>query len=306
MSSNTVKIFSGSVHAELSNEVVRKIGRNLGKIEITKFADGEWKVWVDEYVNNTQSFIIHPTSPPADSNIMQLCLIADALRREGARRVCAVVPYFGYARQERRTRAGEPVSAKVAADMLVSSGVTKVITVDLHAEAIVGFFNVPIVHLTAMNLLAARVKKESLSNPVVVSPDVGGVRRARNFSNLLEYPIAVVEKKRSYSKRDKAEVLTMGGDVKGRSAIIIDDLISTGGTIVENAKILKSSGVKKIVVCATHPVFVGNYKENLNSGLIEKIIVTNTIPVPKNKQFKKLEIVSCAKLLSDAIISDHL
>lgn len=306
MSSNTVKIFSGLAHPEISKGIVKKIGRGLGKIEIGQFADGEWNVWVDEYVNNTQSFIIQPTSPPVNSNLVQLCLIADSLRREGARRICAVVPYFGYARQERRTRAGEPVSAKVAADLLVASGVTKVITVDLHSEAIGGFFNAPVVHLSALEILADRIKKEKLKDPVVVSPDVGGVRRARNFAYYLRYPIAVVEKRRFFEKRDKTKVLTMGGQVKGRSAVIVDDLISTGGTIVENAKILKNAGVKEIIVCATHPVFVGKFKENLAQNIIEKVIVTDTIPIPEEKKFKNLDVVSCSKLLAEAIISDHL
>ncbi len=306
MTSNTVKIFSGSAHPDLSKQIVQKIGRDLGELHSDLFPDGEWSIWVDDYVNNTQSFIIQPTSSPVNSNLIELCLIADALRREGARVICAVIPYFGYARQERRTRSGEPISAKVAADLLVTAGVTKVITVDLHSEAIGGFFNVPVVHLSALNLLAEKVKKEELIEPVVVSPDVGGVRRARNFAYYLEYPIAVVEKRRFFEHRDKTEVLTMGGEVAGKSAIIIDDLISTGGTIVENARILKDAGVKKIIVCATHPVFVGGYKENLGMNIIEKVIVTDTIPIPKDKQFKSLEVVSCAKLLADAIISDHL
>ena len=306
MAANTVKIFSGSAHPDLSKEIVRKIGRDLGKLQSNLFPDGEWSVWVDEYVNNSQSFIIQPTSPPVNSNLIELCLIADALRREGARRICAVVPYFGYARQERRTRSGEPISAKVAADLLVASGVTKVITLDLHSEAIGGFFNVPVLHLSALEILAERVKKEGLKDPVVVSPDVGGVRRARNLAYYLGYPIAVVEKRRFFEHRDKTEVLTMGGDVEGKSAVIVDDIISTGGTIAENAKILKDARVKKVIVCATHPVFVGKYKENLSQGVIDKVIVTDTIPVPKEKHFKGLEIVSCAKLLAEAIISDHL
>jgi len=306
MAANTVKIFSGSAHPELSKQIVRKIGRDLGKLQSNLFPDGEWSVWVDEYVNNSQSFIIQPTSLPVNSNLIELCLIADALRREGARRICAVVPYFGYARQERRMRPGEPISAKVAADILVVSGVTKVITLDLHSEAIGGFFNVPVLHLSALEILAERVKKEGLKDPVVVSPDVGGVRRARNLAYYLGYPIAVVEKRRFFEHRDKTEVLTMGGDVEGKSAVIVDDIISTGGTIAENAKILKDARVKKVIVCATHPVFVGKYKENLSQGVIDKVIVTDTIPVPKEKHFKGLEIVSCAKLLAEAIISDHL
>jgi len=232
MAANTVKIFSGSAHPELSKQIVRKIGRDLGKLQSNLFPDGEWSVWVDEYVNNSQSFIIQPTSLPVNSNLIELCLIADALRREGARRICAVVPYFGYARQERRMRPGEPISAKVAADILVVSGVTKVITLDLHSEAIGGFFNVPVLHLSALEILAERVKKEGLKDPVVVSPDVGGVRRARNLAYYLGYPIAVVEKRRFFEHRDKTEVLTMGGDVEGKSAIIVDDIISTGKTIV--------------------------------------------------------------------------
>ena len=306
MSSNTVKIFSGSAHPDLSRQIVKKIGRSLSNLESTLFPDGEWSIWVDEYVNNTQSFIIQPTSQPVNDNLIELCLIADALRREGARRITAVIPYFGYARQERRVRSGEPISAKVAADFLVSSGITKVITVDVHSETIGGFFNIPLLHLSALELLANRVKNLRLKDPVVVSPDVGGVRRARNLAYYLNYPIAVVEKRRFFEERDKTEVLAMGGEVSGKSAIIIDDIISTGGTIVENVKILRKAGVKKVVVCATHPVFVGNYKENLGQDTIDKVIVTDTIPVSKEKKFKNLEIVSCAKLLADAVISDHL
>ena len=306
MSSNTIKIFSGSAHPDLSRQIVKKIGRGLSNLESTLFPDGEWSIWIDEYVNNTQSFIIQPTSPPVNDNLIELCLIADALRREGARRITAVVPYFGYARQERRTRPGEPISAKVAADLLVSSGVTKIITIDVHSETIGGFFNVPLLHLSALEVLADKVKNMKLKDPVVVSPDVGGVRRARNLAYYLDYPIAVVEKRRFVEKRDKTEVLAMGGEVSGKSAIIVDDLISTGGTIIENVKILKKAGVKKVVICATHPVFVGKFKENLSQDIIDKVIVTDTMPVAKDKRFKNLEIVSCAKLLADAVISDHL
>ena len=244
MAANT-KIFSGSAHPELSKQIVKKIGRSLGDLKTELFPDGEWSVWVDDYVNNTQSFIIQPTSPPVNSSLLELCLIADALRREGARIICAVIPYFGYSRQERRTRPGEPVSAKVAADLLVASGVSKVVTVDLHAEAIGGFFNVPVLHLSTIKILAERVKKEQMVNPVVISPDVGGVRRARNFAYFLGYPIAVVEKRRFFEHRDKTEVLTMGGDVKDKSAIIVDDIISTGGTIVENAQIILAPSRRK-------------------------------------------------------------
>ncbi len=306
MSSNTIKIFSGSAHPDLSRQIVKKIGRGLSNLESTLFPDGEWSIWIDEYVNNTQSFIIQPTSPPVNDNLIELCLIADALRREGARRITAVVPYFGYARQERRTRPGEPISANVAADLLVSSGVTKIITIDVHSETIGGFFNVPLLHLSALEVLADKVKNMKLKDPVVVSPDVGGVRRARNLAYYLDYPIAVVEKRRFVEKRDKTEVLAMGGEVSGKSAIIVDDLISTGGTIIENVKILKKAGVKKVVICATHPVFVGKFKENLSQDIIDKVIVTDTMPVAKDKRFKNLEIVSCAKLLADAVISDHL
>lgn len=306
MSSNTVKIFSGSAHPELSRQIVKKIGRSLSNLEATLFPDGEWSIWVDEYVNNTQSFIIQPTSQPVNDNLIELCLIADALRREGARRITAVIPYFGYARQERRVRPGEPISAKVAADFLVSSGVTKVITIDVHSETIGGFFNIPLLHLSALEILAKRVKSMRLKDPVVVSPDVGGVRRARNLAYYLDYPIAVVEKRRFFENRDKTEVLSMGGKVSGKSAIIVDDIISTGGTIVENVEILRKAGVKKVVVCATHPVFVGKYKENLSQDTVDKVIVTDTIPLAKEKRFKNLEIVSCAKLLADAVIGDHL
>ncbi len=306
MVSNLVKIFAGSAHPDLSKQIAKNIGKRLSESKSDLFPDGEWSVWINEPVNNAQVFVVQSTSPPVNSNLVELCLIADALRREGARRICAVIPYFGYARQERQSRTGEPISAKVAADILVDSGITKVITVDLHAEPIVGFFNVPVVHLSALKLLAQRIKRLSLKDPVVVSPDVGGVRRVRNFAYHLGYPIAVVEKRRFFEQRDKTEAMTMGGDVVGKSAIILDDLISTGGTIVENAKILKDAGVKKVIVCATHAVFTGNYKEKLGDDIVEKVIVTDTIPVPAEKRFKKLEVVSCANLLAESIKQDYI
>ncbi len=296
---NSPKIFAGSSNPNLAQSISEISRIPLGKIDIGKFSDSEIDVWIEDDVNNSNVFIIQSNSNPVNDNIIELLLIADAVRRSGAHKITAVIPYFGYSRKEKQSRRGEPISAKVIADLIIASGINKVICLDLHADAIVGFFDVPVIYLSALEILAAKLKEEKFTDPVVVAPDVGGVKRARNFASLLNAPLAVIEKHRQTDKRDQMEVLSMSGEVSGDTAIIIDDVISTGGTIIESANALKKKGVKKIIVCATHGVFAGNAIKNLEDSPVDKLIVTDSIGQITNS--KKIEVVSTASLFANCL-----
>lgn len=296
---NSPKIFAGSSNQNLAKKVSKLSKIPLGKLELGKFSDGEIDVFVNDNVNNSNVFILQSNTKPVNDHIIELALIADALRRSGVHKITAVITYFGYSRKEKQSRPGEPISAKVIADLIISTGINKIVCIDLHADAIVGFFDVPVIYLTALKVLAKRIKREKLKDPLVVAPDVGGVKRARNFATLLSAPLAVIEKHRFSSARDKMEVLSISGEVRGDTAVIIDDVISTGGTIIESAKALKEKGVKKIIVCATHAVFANGGQKRLNDAPIDKIFVTDTI---ENKiESKKIEIVTVSKLIADCL-----
>ncbi|KKR88038.1 MAG: Ribose-phosphate pyrophosphokinase [Candidatus Curtissbacteria bacterium GW2011_GWA1_41_11] len=299
---NSPRIFSGSSNPQLAKEVSQKSKIKLGSLELGKFADGEIDVWVKDDVNNSNVFIFQSNSHPVNDNIIELSLIADALRRSGAHKITAVIPYFGYSRKEKQNRTGEPISAKVIADLIIASGINKVVCLDLHADAIVGFFDVPVIYLSALNVLAQRLKGEKLINPVVVAPDVGGVKRARNFATLLNAPLAVIEKHRQTHVRDEMEVLSITGEMSGDTAIIIDDIISTGGTIIESVKALKKRNVKKIIVCATHGVFARSAVANLDKAPIDKIFVTDS--VKSNAKSKKIETVTISNLIADCLTQE--
>lgn len=296
---NSPKIFSGSSNKSLAELVSQKSKIPLGKIDLGTFGDGEIDVWVEDKVNNSDVFIIQSTSQPPNKHIIELALIADALRRAGAQKITAVIPYYGYSRKEKQSRPGEPISAKIIADLITASGINKVVALDLHADAIVGFFNVPVIYLSALEVLANRLKKEKLTNPIVVSPDTGGVKRARNFATLLNAPLAVMEKHRFVNQKDNVEILSMSGEVKGDTAILVDDVISTGGTIVENAKALKEKGVKKIIVCASHGVFALQALEKIENSPIDKVIVTDSIE--HNFKHPKVETISVSSLIADCL-----
>lgn len=299
---NSPKIFAGSSNQSLAAAVSQKSKIVLGKIDLGIFADGEIDVWIEDDVNNSNVFILQSNSYPVNDHIIELALIADALRRSGAHKITAVIPYFGYSRKEKQSRKGEPISAKVIADLIISSGISKVVCLDLHADAIVGFFEVPVIYLSALEPLAIQLKKEKLTNPVVVAPDVGGVKRARNFASILNMPLAVIEKHRRSDRRDEIEVLSMSGEVSDDTAILIDDVISTGGTIVESATALKNKGVKKIIVCATHGVFAADAISRLEKSPIDKIFVTDSI-ASKIKS-SKIEVVSVGGLIADCLTQE--
>ncbi len=296
---NSPKIFAGSSNPNLTKAVSQKSGIALGQIDIGRFSDTEIDIWVKDEVNNSDVFILQSNSAPVNDNIIELALIADALKRSGAHGIAAVIPYFGYSRKEKQSRGGEPISAKVIADLITASGVNKIVCLDLHADAIVGFFNVPVIYLSALEVLATRLKKEKPASPIVVAPDVGGVKRARNFAALLKAPLVVIEKRRDIEKRETIEVLSMSGEVVGDTAIIIDDIISTGSTTIESARALKKKGVKKVIVCATHAVFAGNAVENLEKSDIDKVFVTDTIA--REIKSSKIEQVTVAGLIADCL-----
>lgn len=296
------KIFAGSSNPELAKLVSQKSKIPKGKIDLGTFADGETDVWVQDHVNGASVFILQSLSFPVNDHIIELVLTADALKRAGADKITAVIPYFAYSRKEKQSRPGEPISAKVVADLITASGAAKIICLDLHADAIVGFFDVPVIHLSAQVALAKRLQREKLNNPIVVAPDTGGVKRARNFASLLEAPLAVIEKHRHVDSRDKMEVLSISGEVRGDTAILVDDIISTGSTVIGSAKALKAKGVKKIIVCATHGIFAGSTIPNLEKSPIDKIYVTDSIE--QKQKSSKIEAVSVSGLLADCLLAE--
>lgn len=294
-------LFSGSSNKPLAEKVAKLLHTSLGKIDLTRFADGELRPWIKEDVRDKTVFVLESFSFNMDEHIVEMVLIGDAIRRGAPKTMVAVIPYMGYARQDKLHRVGEPVSARVIANFLEVSKYREVIIVDLHNEAIVGFFHVPVTHVSALNTLAQEVKKMRIQNGVIVSPDVGGTKRARNLGYALDLPIVVMEKKRFLDRHDVSESYEIIGNVKGKTAIIIDDIISTGGTIAHSTTSLMDAGAASVVVLATHAVLAGNAMKNLVDSSVDKIIVTDSIQVPKEKQFSKLHSVSIAPLLADAI-----
>lgn len=298
---NDYILFSGSSNPQLAKAVAKDLGISLGKVDLTRFADGELRPWIQEDVRDKTVFVLESFSYPMDEHIMEMVLMGDAIRRSAPKTMIAVVPYMGYSRQDKQHRVGEPVSARIIAKMLEVSKYREVISVDLHNDAIVGFFQVPVQHLSAISILAEEIKALNLKDLVVVAPDVGGVKRARNFSYLLDVPIVVMEKKRFWDRYDTTESFQILGDVTGKTAIIVDDIISTGGTIVQSAKALKDAGCRAVYVCSTHGVLAGEATGKLQHAPIEKVLLTDAIAVPKEKRFAKLEMISVSGILADAI-----
>ena len=294
-------LFSGSSNIPLATSVAKLLDTSLGKVDLTRFADGEIRPWVQEDVRDKTVFVIQSFSGDMDAHIMELCLMGDAIRRSAPKTMVAVIPYMGYARQDKQHRVGEPVSARVIAKFLEISKFKEVITIDLHNDAIVGFFQVPVTHLTAMPMLAEEVKRLHLSDIVVVSPDVGGVKRARNLAYALDVPLVVMEKKRFLDRHDQSEAFQIIGDVKGKSAVIIDDVISSGGTIVNGTRSLKDAGVTSITVLATHAVCSGDAFTQLKHASIDHMILTDTIHWQATQLPSFVTVSSIASQIAQAI-----
>ena len=300
-----IKVFSGNANRELSENICKELGVPLGKCEIGKFSDGEIFVNIDETVRGNDVFIIQPTCSPVNEHLMEMLILVDACKRASAGRINAVVPYYGYARQDRKTKSREPITAKLVADLLETAGIDRVVTMDLHAGQIQGYFDLPVDHLTGVTTLVEYFKSNDLvdENTVVVSPDLGGVGKVRNFANILDLPIAIIEKRRP--KANVSEVMNIIGDIEGKNAIIIDDMIDTAGTITQAAAVLKEFGAKKVYAGATHAVLSGPAIERIENSEIEKFVVTNTIPLSEEKAISKIEAVSVAPIFAEAIRRIH-
>ena len=298
-----MKIFAGNATPELAKKIANRLYITLGEAKVGSFSDGEVSVEITENVRGADVFIIQSTCAPTNDNLMELIVMIDALRRASAGRITAVMPYFGYARQDRRVRSARvPITAKVVADFLSSVGVDRVLTVDLHAEQIQGFFDVPVDNVFGTPILLEDMKEKALDNPVVVSPDIGGVVRARAVAKLLDdADLAIIDKRRP--KANVAQVMHIIGDVEGRDCIIVDDMIDTGGTLAKAAEALKEHGAKNVYAYATHPVFSGNAAENIKNSVIDEVIVTDSIPLSKEiKALKgKVRQLTLSGMLSEAI-----
>jgi ribose-phosphate pyrophosphokinase len=305
-----MKVFSGSAHPEFAVRVCENLGVSVAATKLFRFSDGEIGVSIEESVRGADVFVIQPTCAPVNENIMELLIMVDALRRASAYRVNVVTPYFGYARQDRKTRAREPITAKLVCNIIEKSGADRLVSADLHAGQIQGFFDIPVDHLTGINLLASAFRGElkdgiKENRVVVVSPDIGGVVRARRFAVQLNADLAIVDKRRSHDVANFCEVMEIIGRVKGKVAILVDDLIDTAGTMVQAAAALKERGAEKVYACATHGVLSGPAVERLAGSEIEKVLLTDTIPLPPEKKLDKITTLSIAPLFADAISRIH-
>jgi ribose-phosphate pyrophosphokinase len=299
-----IKIISGDSHIKLSREVVGHLGISLCDTTITTFSDGEVMIQINENVRGTDAFVIQSTCPPVNDNIMKLLLIIDALKRASAGRITAVIPYYGYGRQDRKVQPRVPISSKLVADIITAAGANRVLAVDLHAGQIQGFFNIPVDHLYASPVLLDYIRKRNFKDLVIVSPDAGGVERARAFARKLQSSLAIIDKRREMA--NVSQVMHVIGEVSGRDAIILDDMIDTAGTTTQAATALKENGASRVFAASTHAVLSGPAIDRINGSVIEEIIVTNTIPMDsKQEKCKKLTVLSIAPLLADAIKRIH-
>jgi ribose-phosphate pyrophosphokinase len=304
-----LKILSGTAHPSFAQRICSELGIEMSRSKHYRFSDGEIGLSIDESVRGADVFLIQPTCNPVNENLMELFIMLDALKRASAYRINVVIPYFGYARQDRKSKPRDPISAKLMANLLTEAGADRVITADLHAGQIQGFFDIPVDHLTGMPLLASYFKENvapGLSAPlVVVAPDVGGMVRARKFAGHLKADLAVVDKRRSHEAANFCEVMDVIGDVEGKTVVMVDDIIDTAGTICNAAALIKERGAVKVFACATHGVLSGPALERLESSGISEVILTDTIPLPESKKSAKIVQLSIAPLFAEAILRVH-
>jgi ribose-phosphate pyrophosphokinase len=303
------KIFSGTANAALADEVCHFLGMQRGQAQVTRFADGECYVQIQENVRGADAFVMQPTCRPVDEHLMELLLMIDALKRASARRITAVIPYFGYARQDRKDKPRSPISSKLVADLLTTAGAHRALIVDLHTPQLQGFFNIPVDHLFASPVLVDHFRKLALPNLTVVSPDAGGVERARFFAKKVDAALAIVDKRRV--EMNVAEIMHVIGDVHGRTCLVIDDLIDTAGTLVKTAAALIENGATQVYACASHAVLSGPAVENIRNSVIKEVVVTNTIPLnpaaeeATTEKGGKIKVLSIAGLIGRAIQANH-
>ena len=298
-----IKIFSGSSNPKLAKGIADRLGLKLAEIELKKFSDGEISVKIKENVRNTEIFIIQSTCSPVNDNLMELLLIIDAARRASANSITAVIPYFGYARQDRKVEPRVPISSKVVANMLMKSGIKRVLTMDLHADQIQGFFDIPVDNLFGSLICVDHVLNMKIKNLVVISPDAGGVDRARFYAKKVDAGLAIIDKRRE--RANVSEVMNILGDVKGKNCIIIDDIIDTAGSISGAARALKENGADRVFCYAAHGVFSGNAYERLKEAPFEEIFFTDSIPIDESKKLKNMHILPVANMFGEAIRRIH-
>ncbi len=291
------KIFSGTANPELSEEIAKYLGMPLSKASINRFSDGEINIQIAESVRGKDVFIIQPTCAPANGNLMELLIMTDALKRSSAKSITAIVPYFGYARQDRKAAPRVPITAKLVANMIEIAGISRMVTVDLHASQIQGFFDIPVDNLYGAILFLDYIKSKNFKNPVIASPDIGGVARARYFAKKLGLDMVIVDKRRE--KANQSEVMNVIGEVEGKDVILIDDMIDTAGTMVQGAQALKDLGATSVMACCTHPVLSGPALERIQKGALDELVVANTIPMTKS--CNKIKMLSTATMLGEVI-----
>ena len=297
-----IKIFTANSNPAFAEGIAKYLGTTLGKSEVGKFSDGEVFVNIGETVRGSDVFVVQSTCSPVNDNIMELLIMIDAFKRASAGRITAVIPYFGYARQDRKAKARDPISAKLVADLIAAAGADRVLTMDLHAPQIQGFFNVPVDHLLGMPVLSKYYKEKfagKTEETVVVSPDLGSVTRARGFAQKIDVPIAIVDKRRP--KANVSEVMNIIGDIKDKNVILVDDMIDTAGTIVNSANALRERGAKSVNACCTHAVLSGPAIERIQNSVIDELVVLDTVPLTEEKKLDKIKVLSVANVFGEAI-----
>lgn len=301
---HTLKIFSGNAHPALAREICKSLGVPLGKADVGRFPDGEVRLQILENVRGMDVFLIQPTCRPVNDNLVELLIMLDAFRRASADRITAVIPFYGYARQDRKDRPRVPISSKLVADLLTSAGANRVLALDLHAGQIQGYFNIPVDHLYSTPVTVDFFRRLKLKNAVVVSPDPGGVERARAFAKRLDFPLAIIDKRREDAQT--VEVMNVIGRVEGKTCLIVDDMIDTGGTLVHSAQALLDNGAREVYACCTHGVFAGEAIEKICHSPLTRLVITNSIPLsPDGAKCEKIKVLSVASLLAKAIRSIH-
>ena len=293
------KIFACNSNPELAQKIADIMGKPLGEAVVTKFSDGEISVNILESVRGQDVYVIQSTNNPVNDNLMELLIMIDALKRASAGRINAVIPYYGYARQDRKAKARDPITAKLVADLIVAAGADRVLTMDLHANQIQGYFNIPVDHLLGMPILAKYLNEEQMEDLVVVSPDHGSVTRARNLAQMLNCPIAIIDKRRP--EPNKSEIMNIIGNIEGKNCIIIDDMIDTAGTICNAANAIKALGAKSVRAAATHAILSGPAVERLEASAIEELVLLDTVPLPEEKKLEKMTFLSVAPLFAEAM-----
>ena len=298
---STFKLFSGSANPEFAKKVGDYLGMCVSDATLNKFSDGEISVQITESVRGQDVYIIQPTCAPANDNLMELLIMIDALKRSSAKSINAVIPYYGYARQDRKAAPRVPISAKLVADLLEAAGIDRIVTIDLHAAQIQGFFNIPADNLFGSILFVNYIRSKNLQNPIIASPDIGGVARARQYADKLGYDLVIVDKKRE--KANESQVMNIIGDVKGKDVILVDDMVDTAGTLVKAAEVLKQKGANSVMACCTHGVLSGPAYDRVANGVLDELVISDTIPTKKDA--KKITVLTASTIIGEAIRRIH-